>query len=158
MIVCPIHNDTVSTLHACMQEHVEAGLGGRPEVGVRGLLQLADEEPQARLTLEAQEAARAAFSPAEECRESMLNLRCPSSWHKRPACLPTSLSQQQYPCQEFCTWSSHTAESSTCGKVCSDSLSRSCQRQCTYLQLDDLPFQANKTLILNLTTQGPSRY
>lgn len=79
---------------ACMQEHVEAGLGGRPEVGVRGLLQLADEEPQARLTLEAQEAARAAFSPAEECRESMLNLRCPSSWHNIPACLPTSLSQQ----------------------------------------------------------------
>ena len=91
MVVCPIHNDTVSTLHACMQEHVEAGLGGRPEVGVRGLLQLADEEPQARLTLEAQEAARAAFSPAEECRESMLNLRCPSSL---PVCLPA--------CQDSC--------------------------------------------------------
>ena len=82
---------------ACMQEHVEAGLGGRPEVGVRGLLQLADEEPQARLTLEAQEAARAAFSPAEECRESMLNLRCPSSLHNKPTCPPTSLSRQLSP-------------------------------------------------------------
>ena len=61
--------------HVCMQEHVEAGLGGRPEVGVRNLLQLADEEPQAHLTLETQEAARAAFEPAEECRQSMLNLR-----------------------------------------------------------------------------------
>ena len=59
-----------------MQEHVEAGLGGRPEVGVRGLLQLTDEEPHAHLTLEAQEAARAAFGPAEECRDGMLNLRC----------------------------------------------------------------------------------
>ena len=78
-------------MHPCMQEHVEAGLGGRPEVGVRGLLQLADEEPQARLTLEAQEAARAAFSPAEECRESMLNLRCPSSLR---VCLPA--------CQDSC--------------------------------------------------------
>ena len=58
-----------------MQEHVEAGLGGRPEVGVRGLLQLTDEEPHAHLTLEAQEAARAAFAPAEECRDGMLNLR-----------------------------------------------------------------------------------
>ena len=58
-----------------MQGHVEAGLGGRPEVGVRNLLQLADEEPQAHLTLETQEAARAAFEPAEECRQSMLNLR-----------------------------------------------------------------------------------
>ena len=82
---------------ACMQEHVEAGLGGRPEVGVRGLLQLADEEPQARLTLEAQEAARAAFSPTEECRESMLNLRCPSSLHNKPTCPPTSLSRQLSP-------------------------------------------------------------
>ena len=58
-----------------IQVHVEAGLGGRPEVGVRGLLQLADEEPHVHLTLETQEAARAAFTPAEECRENMLNLR-----------------------------------------------------------------------------------
>lgn len=58
-----------------VQEHVEAGLGGRPEVGVRGLLQLADEEPQAHMTLEAQEAARLAFNPAEEYRHSMLSFR-----------------------------------------------------------------------------------
>ena len=58
-----------------MQEHVEAGLGGRPEVGVRGLLQLADEEPQAHLTVETQEAARLAFNPAQEFRESMLTFR-----------------------------------------------------------------------------------
>lgn len=57
------------------QEHVEAGLGGRPEVGVRGLLQLADEEPQAHLTVETQEAARLAFSPAEEFRQDMLGFR-----------------------------------------------------------------------------------
>lgn len=118
---------------ACMQEHVEAGLGGRPEVGVRGLLQLADEEPQARLTLEAQEAARAAFSPAEECRESLLNLRCPSSLHNKPACLPASLSRQLsahilhavslsgVP-QHLCTWTGRTAQSSMHGKLCSDSL------------------------------------
>ena len=62
-----------------MQEHVEAGLGGRPEVGVRGLLQLADEEPQAHLTLEAQEAVRAAFTPAEQCRLSMLKFRWASA-------------------------------------------------------------------------------
>ena len=58
-----------------LQEHVEAGLGGRPEVGVRGLLQLADEEPQAHMTLETQEAARLAFNPAEEYRHSMLSFR-----------------------------------------------------------------------------------
>ena len=58
-----------------VQEHVEAGLGGRPEVGVRGLLQLADEEPQAHLTIETQEAARLAFNPAQEFRESMLIFR-----------------------------------------------------------------------------------
>lgn len=54
---------------------MEAGLGGRPEVGVRGLLQLADEEPQAHLTVETQEAARLAFNPAQEFRESMLTFR-----------------------------------------------------------------------------------
>lgn len=57
------------------QEHVEAGLGGRPEVGVRGLLQLADEEPQAHLTVDTQEAARLAFTPAQEFRLSMLTFR-----------------------------------------------------------------------------------
>lgn len=55
---------------------MEAGLGGRPEVGVRGLLQLADEEPQAHLTVETQEAARLAFNPAEEFRQGMLTFRC----------------------------------------------------------------------------------
>ena len=54
---------------------MEAGLGGRPEVGVRGLLQLVDEEPQAHLTVETQEAARLAFNPAEEFREDMLTFR-----------------------------------------------------------------------------------
>lgn len=54
---------------------MEAGLGGRPEVGVRSLLQLADEEPQAHLTVETQEAARLAFNPAQEYREGMLAFR-----------------------------------------------------------------------------------
>ncbi|KAL3130872.1 hypothetical protein ABBQ38_000201 [Trebouxia sp. C0009 RCD-2024] len=61
--------------HPDLEEHVEAGLGGRPEVGVRGLLQLADEEPQAHLTVETQEAARLAFNPAEEFRQGMLTFR-----------------------------------------------------------------------------------
>ena len=83
------HNDLVEVQNAdqtldhahfqatldCVQEHVEAGLGGRPEVGVRGLLQLADEEPQAHLTVETQEAARLAFNPAQEFKESMLTFR-----------------------------------------------------------------------------------
>lgn len=46
-------------------------------MGVQGLLQLTDEEPHAQLTLEAQEAARAALTPAEECREGLLTLRYP---------------------------------------------------------------------------------
>ena len=69
---------TTKALLDNVQEHVEAGLGGRPEVGVRSLLQLADEEPQAHLTVETQEAARLAFNPAQEYREGMLIFRLTS--------------------------------------------------------------------------------
>lgn len=61
-------------------------------MGVRGLLQLTDEEPHAQLTLEAQEAARAAFAPAEECRDGLLNLRCTAG----PACFWSITAKGQY--------------------------------------------------------------